>query len=163
MKKSIIAGIAMIFMLALPAQAENINGVEFEIPDNWTLVNQTEENDAVMNYYTYEEEIFTICVHNPGDAVIKTDVGDLFLLDVADAFSEYDGFYLMTDERTKNADGHSTLFQEFVYKNNDWYYCVSGSRNKGDYIVTLAYQKQTTALQQDYYNFLVLFNDHILE
>lgn len=160
MKKGIFAGIAMVFMLALPAQAEIINGVEFEIPDNWTLVNQTEEDDAVMNYYTYEEEIFTVCVHKIG---VAADVGDLFLLDLADAFTEYDGFYLMTDERTENTDGHSTLFQEFVYKNDDWYYCVSGSRNKGDYIVTLAYQKKTTALQQDYYNFLVLFNDHILE
>lgn len=158
MKKVVFATVLSMFLFSGSAWADTINGVEIDIPDTMTLATQSKEDGAEMNHYANENEILTVCVQST-DLDDKT-LGNLFLFDFADSFSDYDN-YVLTNERESDDNGLDTLVQEFVYDNDGWYYCIGGSRNAGDYVISLSYTRLLMDLQHDYDDFLVLFTEHI--
>ena len=161
MKRLLFAlSVLSISLIPISAQADTINGIEIDIPDTMPLVKQTVEGDIVMNHYANDNEVVTVVVQKTGLNKDNHSLGNVLLFDFADSYSDYD-HYVLTNERASNND-LDTLVQEFVYDdNNGWYYCLAGSRNFGDYVLSLSYSRLLIDLQVDYDDFIVLFTDYI--
>ena len=145
--------------ISVQANAATINGIDFYIPDTWELVHETEDGATVA--YNHGDEYVTIPVQEQSASTAELE--GLLIIDCDTVLGEYEGYYLMTNEREEK-DGHLIAAQECVYKmdGGDWFYAYSGSRFYDDHIEVILYQAPTDSSREMFYDFGILFNDHIV-
>lgn len=167
MKKA-LCGLLAVICFSFPAFAEDFAGLKIPIPETWKLEKSdpSEDGNSVMNIYEVaDEEYVIVYVQNVGflneDAQI---MANMYLADCGTAYGDNEGYYLMTDAETKTND-LLTKMQDCVYQDisGQWQYVFLGSRNRGDYVITLIYQAQTTSLRLGYTDFILLYNNFVAE
>lgn len=138
--------------ITFPAKAENINGTEFNIPEEWSLVDSVDD-DISSRTYVCDNQVVMVVVANAGL--------DIMLMDCDSAFGEEDGYYLMRDLSEKSEDGHMIREQECVYESDGWYYTFLCGVNTGDAAVSIAYAALTTGDHSQIVNYFDLVDDFI--
>lgn len=159
--KKIILALFVGLLMSTTAQADIINGIEFSIPEEWTL-SKTDEGDMTINYYTYGEDIVSICVQDVSNLPEGSDaIVNSFLMDCENVYSEKEGFYLMSDDQ-RETDGLKTLIQDCVFIDDDeWHYVFIGSRNWGKYTVSVVYYTPTFSARLAFPGYCTQLIDHI--
>lgn len=144
--KIVILGILFSIMMTTYVMAENINGIEFDIPEAWELANSETVNNTVQNIYTYDNEIIVINIED--NSSLDDDMKilcDLTLLDCDSIYGEYEGYYLMTDESFKSDENYLNKLQECVFfdENSKWTYVYMASGNTGNANISILYCSPT--------------------
>jgi len=154
-------------LMSMPTCADTIAGMNIDIPKEWTLVesNPSDDGSLTTNIYSSSENEFVIAVVQ--DVKFLSDdmkaIADLYLFDCEQIYKENEGFYLMTDT-TEEIDGLAYKMQECVFMDGDaWDYALLGSRNRGDYVVTLIYQASTMSVRDSFQDFVDLYNTYIVD
>lgn len=152
-----------LFIMSFPAYADTVNGVDFIIPSEWTLA-KADEGDIAINYYTLNDDIIMIGVQNIPtelDEEARNIISNIYLMNCDDIYSEKEGYYLMRNDQAE-ADGLKTIVQECVYFEDDnWNHIFLGSRNYGDYSVSIIYLSPTLSIHEAFPDVCNLLLDHI--
>ena len=154
MKKGIII-IVFVLLLATIAPADTINGIDFDIPEEWQIADTGDS----QNVYVYNNEVVAIAVLGADwDSEESKILNNLQLLDCESSFGENEGFYLMSDISEKSDEGFLTHIQECVFKNDGWLYGYLLAKNTGDAAITMFYLAPTNEEHKQITNFINLSN-----
>lgn len=165
MRNKLLVTVALLSLaLVAPAQADMIGGIEFDIPEDWTLASANSDDRYEQNIYYFNNEAVIITVHDISDMEELKSACNLMLIGCDDVLSEEDGFYLMSDLSEDDENGLTTNIQECVYYDLDeWHYGFSGARNTGDALLSFIYTAPTIGDTSQMGTFLALMNPYIFE
>ena len=105
----------MCIVAASPMYADTIGGIDFDIPEEWELVQTDEDESLSTNYYSFDGEVVVVMVHDLTSIEdVDPIISNLYVLDCDDVYGSKDGYYLMTDER-EEFDGLAAVSQECVF------------------------------------------------
>lgn len=150
-----------IILFSISSKAETVNGVDFDIPEDWQLVDSSDDNFSSRTYSCDNQVIMITVGGVQSNDVEMQALNNLYLLDCNSVFGEYDGFYLMTDESVKSDDGFLTKTQECVYQGDGWYYTYLCGVNTGNAAISFAYVALSVDDHSRIREFFDLANDFI--
>lgn len=135
--------------------AETINGIEFDIPESWTLTNEESADDSVQKIYVSGNEVICFYIQSiPEDSGDLTMAYNLMLFDCESIYGDKDGFFLMSDDSNKSDEGYLTRIQECVYYENFWNYVYLVAKNTGTKLVSLLYYSPTQSNHLEFDTFV---------
>lgn len=144
MKKKIVVIASMFLVFATPARADTIGGIEFDIPEEWEIVDEMTEGSFEQTVYSFGNEAIVISVMPVSEDDPVTAYNEA-IYDCENVFGENEGFYLMTNiEATSSDTGCLSRAQECVYMDSDkWCYGNLIGQNNGSHAITLIYSAPT--------------------
>lgn len=163
MNKALPLALVMCIAATSPMYADTINGIDFEIPEEWELIQSDEDESILTNYYSFSDEVVAIMVQDLSTiADADKTLSNIYVLNCDEVYGEKDGYYLMTDER-QEIDGLANVAQECVFNNSgEWKYVYLASKSFGDHIETIVYQSPTTSYREAFPHFGQLYIDHFM-
>lgn len=153
--------ISILLISSFTSYAETINGIDFDIPEDWQLVDSSDDNFSSRTYSCDNQVIMITVGGVPSDDVEMQALNNLYLLYCNSVFGEYDGFYLMTDDSIKSDEGFLTKAQECVYHGDGWYYTYLCGVNTGNAAISFAYVALSVDDHSRIREFFDLANDFI--
>ena len=162
MKKKIVVIALMILLFATPVQADTIGGIEFDIPEEWTLEQSDENDDLAQNTYTCDNQAVMITVV-PIDSTIGSNAYNVYVYDCDTVFGDKDGYYLMTDIKEKDENDNLSLVQECVYgSESDWFYATIVGKNNGESVISMVYTAASAEAHSETNNFWTIVNEKVI-
>ena len=164
MKRIITLAIVLFLLIPTYARADNINGVEFDIPETWQL-SDVKDHDSILIYlYTYGDEAITIMVGGKAyDNPDLASLNNLILLDCDTVYGEKENYILLTNMSEKTDDDLLTRYQECVYCEDQWYYIHLIATNTGSSAISMVYLSPTLSDQDQMMAFRLLASNYIPE
>lgn len=159
----LISGMIAAALLTASVHAENIGGLDFDIPEEWEMYDATVDEASAQYTYTCGKETVLIAVVSiPEEHRAASNAYNDTVLSCDGLFSDYEGYYLMTNINT-NTDTNLSRAQECVYKDDEWYYANLVGQNTGEYTVTLLYIAPTRSPQTQIVPFGNIVSNTIVE